>query len=156
MGNRSKIIPITIVVLLAFQFIPQLQQVANASSNSPYESGRDHGCDDAGISDVGDRYINQDEKGPSFHTNEFMRGYNVGYDSCSGNTGNSDSNRDSGSSGGDTVAEGSRAGKAQGNSDAINGRPSDASCGSGHSNSYCGAYKIAYIAEYHWTNLVQD
>ena len=80
MGNRSKIIPITIVMLMAFL----LQQVANASSNSPYESGRDHGCDDAGISDVGDRYINQDEKGPSFHTNEFMRGYNDGYDSCSG------------------------------------------------------------------------
>ena len=37
-----------------------------------------------GISDVSDRYINQPEKGPSFHTNEFMRGYNDGYDDCSG------------------------------------------------------------------------
>ena len=43
MGNRSKIIPITIVVLLAFLLVPQLQLVANASSNSPYESGYDHG-----------------------------------------------------------------------------------------------------------------
>ena len=90
MGNKSKIIPITMVVLLAFLLAPQLQHVANASSNSPYESGRDHGCDDAGISDVDDRYINQDEKGPSFHTNEFMRGYNSGYDDCSGGGSNDD------------------------------------------------------------------
>lgn len=33
-----------------------------------YDSGYDHGCDDAGISNLGDRYINQPEKGPSFHT----------------------------------------------------------------------------------------
>jgi hypothetical protein len=57
---------------------------ASASSKSPYESGYDHGCDDADISDPNDRYINQPEKGPSFHTNEFMRGYNDGYDDCSG------------------------------------------------------------------------
>jgi hypothetical protein len=56
---------------------------ASGSSKSPYESGYDHGCDDADISDPDDRYINQPEKGPSFHTNEFMRGYNVGYDDCS-------------------------------------------------------------------------
>jgi hypothetical protein len=28
-------------------------------------------------------HINQPEKGPSFHTDEFMRGYNAGYDACS-------------------------------------------------------------------------
>jgi hypothetical protein len=59
-------------------------QLAEAGGKSPYESGYDHGCDDADISDPGDRYINQPEKGPSFHTNEFMRGYNDGYDECSG------------------------------------------------------------------------
>jgi hypothetical protein len=96
MENRSKIIPTAIVVLMAFLLAPQLQQFANASSNSPYESGRDHGCDDAGISDVGDRYINQDEKGPSFHTNEFMRGYNAGFNECSG-SGNSESRENLGS-----------------------------------------------------------
>ena len=48
MENRSKIIPTAIVVLMAFLLALQLQQFANASSNSPYESGRDHGCDDAG------------------------------------------------------------------------------------------------------------
>ena len=94
MGNRSKIIPITIVVLLAFLLVLQLQRVANASSNSPYESGRDHGCDDAAISDVDDRYINQPEKGPSFHTNEFMIGYHAGYNACSGSEDGNDNDND--------------------------------------------------------------
>ncbi|MGD9673293.1 MAG: hypothetical protein AB7U98_07430 [Candidatus Nitrosocosmicus sp.] len=55
---------------------------ALASSKSPYESGYDHGCDDAGISDPSDRYINQPEKGPSFHTSEFMNGYDSGFNAC--------------------------------------------------------------------------
>jgi hypothetical protein len=53
------------------------------SSKPPYESGYDHGCDDAKISDPGDRYINQPERGPSFHTDEFMEGYDDGYVECS-------------------------------------------------------------------------
>ena len=40
-------------------------------------------------------------------------------------------------SGSTTYAEGSIAGKAKGNSDAMNGRPADDRCGSGHSNDYC-------------------
>lgn len=63
---------------------------AHASSKSPYESGYDHGCDDAGISDPSNRYINQPEKGPSFHTSEFMSGYNDGVNSCSSS--NNDNN----------------------------------------------------------------
>jgi hypothetical protein len=57
---------------------------AEAGGKSPYNSGYDHGCDDADISDPSDRYINQPEKGPSFHTDEFMDGYHAGYNSCSG------------------------------------------------------------------------
>ena len=52
---------------------------------------RDHGCDDAGISDPSDRYINQPGKGPSTHTNEFMDGYYDGFYECSTTTNNSDS-----------------------------------------------------------------
>lgn len=59
-----------------------------ASSKSPYDSGYDHGCDDADISDPSSRYINQPEKGPSFHTSEFMQGYNTGFNSCSSNSNN--------------------------------------------------------------------
>jgi hypothetical protein len=50
---------------------------------SPYESGYDHGCDDAGISDISSRYINEPGKGPSDHTAEFMDGYYTGFSSCS-------------------------------------------------------------------------
>jgi hypothetical protein len=59
--------------------------VVFASESSPYDSGYDHGCGDARISDPDDRYINKDGKGPSNHTDEFMNGYNSGYNNCSGN-----------------------------------------------------------------------
>lgn len=58
-------------------------QPVDASGKSPYDSGYDHGCDDADISDPDNRYINQPEKGPSFHTDEFMDGHDNGYVECS-------------------------------------------------------------------------
>jgi hypothetical protein len=73
---------ITFSTFMILSLAPQMQ-AAYAGGKSPYESGYDHGCDDAD-EDVDDRYINQPERGPSFHTNEFMRGYNDGYDVCSG------------------------------------------------------------------------
>jgi hypothetical protein len=63
---------------------------AFASESSDYNSGYEHGCDDAGISDPGDRYINQPEKGPSFHTNDFMDGYDAGFNSCRSGGGDGD------------------------------------------------------------------
>lgn len=54
--------------------------------SSPYRSGYDHGCDDARISDPSDQYINQPEKGPAYHTPEFMDGYCVGVNACGGGT----------------------------------------------------------------------
>jgi hypothetical protein len=62
---------------------------ALASGKSPYESGYDHGCDDAGISDPSEQYINQPEKGPTYHTSEFMDGYNPGVNNCSSDNGSS-------------------------------------------------------------------
>ena len=61
------------------------------ASSIAYDSGYNHGCDDAGISDPDDRYINQPEKGPPFHTGTFMRAYNDGFDACSGTNANSSS-----------------------------------------------------------------
>ena len=69
-------------LLIAPVLAPQLQ-LAHAGSKSPYDSGYDHGCDDAGISDPSDRYINEPGKGASFHTDELMQGYNAGYNNCS-------------------------------------------------------------------------
>jgi hypothetical protein len=56
----------------------------------------------------------------------------------------------------ETYADGHRVGKAQGHRDAINGYAANDRCGSGHSNDYCGGYKIGYNIEYYWTKLVQD
>jgi len=51
-------------------------------NNLSYDSGYNHGCNDAKIDDVIKRYISQVGKGPAFHTNEFMRGYYDGFDMC--------------------------------------------------------------------------
>jgi hypothetical protein len=59
-------------------------QEVYASESSSYESGYDHGCDDAGIADPDERYINQPERGPAFHTDEFMQGYDAGFYACGG------------------------------------------------------------------------
>jgi hypothetical protein len=53
------------------------------------ESGYFVGCNDAKIADPSDRYINQG-KGPSFHTDEFMDGYNNGFNECSVGSDNTD------------------------------------------------------------------
>jgi len=59
------------------------KQDDNGANNIPYKSGYNHGCPDAKITDSSKRYINQPGKGPGYHTNEFMRGYNDGFESCS-------------------------------------------------------------------------
>jgi hypothetical protein len=50
---------------------------------TPYDSGYSHGCSDAKISNLSERYINQPGKGPSSHTFSFMHGYYNGYNACS-------------------------------------------------------------------------
>lgn len=54
----------------------------DTANNLPYKSGYSHGCSDAKISDSSKRYINQAGKGPGYHTSEFMRGYNDGFEFC--------------------------------------------------------------------------
>lgn len=89
--KSTSIILIVLIYLVASILIVFLPY-GDASSKSPYESGYDHGCN-ADISDPNDRYINQPEKGPGFHTDEFMRGYNSGYNACSqANGGDGESN----------------------------------------------------------------
>ena len=50
-----------LVAVLALQ-IPQ----GEATKKSPYDSGYDHGCNDAEIEDEDEQYINQPGKGPEF------------------------------------------------------------------------------------------
>jgi hypothetical protein len=47
-----------------------------------YNSGYNHGCDDAKISNPNDRYINQPGTGPTSHSEEFMDGFNDGFYDC--------------------------------------------------------------------------
>jgi hypothetical protein len=76
----SLLLLLFVMTVLAFGI--QVHAV-NAITKSAFESGYGHGCNDAGILDFSDRYINQPGKGPSFHTDEFMRGYDTGYNACS-------------------------------------------------------------------------
>ena len=87
-------------IICTFILLSSLSSTQVFASN-PYASGFDHGCDDADISNPSNRYINQDEKGPSYHTDEFMEGYYDGFTSCEGNSGEggndwNDSCRDAG------------------------------------------------------------
>ena len=93
---------IIILSILALMFTIQSHGIYATSNDDDdaYDSGPDHGCDDAKISDPDDRYINQPEKGPSFHTGAFMDGYHAGYNSCGGGSernSNDDSNSNSNS-----------------------------------------------------------
>ena len=67
------------IVLIA---IATLALVSNVfATKDPYDSGYDHGCDDASKS-PSNRYINEDGKGPSDHTQQFMNGYYDGFNAC--------------------------------------------------------------------------
>jgi hypothetical protein len=84
MFQGVQILTLTVVAILGATMISCQSIFVVYASSSPYNSGYDHGCDDAGIPDPGDRYINQPEKGPTFHTGEFMSGYDDGFSACSG------------------------------------------------------------------------
>ena len=55
----------------------------NDTAATPNDSGYSHGCSDAKISNLSERYVNQPGKGPSSHTSSFMQGYYNGYSACS-------------------------------------------------------------------------
>jgi len=88
MSHKTRLTLIFIISAISGIIVPEFSNSVDASESSPFESGYDHGCDDAGISDPDDRYINQPEKGPAFHTEEFMSGYDNGFESCKGDTSN--------------------------------------------------------------------
>jgi hypothetical protein len=68
-------------MVLILVILIQLGQFAYAISG--HDSGYNHGCDDAKVADPSQRYINQPEKGPNFHSDAFMQGYKSGFNSCS-------------------------------------------------------------------------
>ena len=97
--NKYKVSLMVAFIICTLSVLSLLSSV-QVHAQSPYESGYDHGCDDAEISDPSDRYTNQPEKGPSYHTDEFNNGYNSGFSACSssgtsGNAGNNDDDKES-------------------------------------------------------------
>jgi hypothetical protein len=77
----------TIQTILCFSIISSSS--SGYGKSDVYNSGYEHGCNDAGISDKASRYINQPEAGPSLNSDEFMHGYNDGFDACSSSNDNS-------------------------------------------------------------------
>ena len=87
------VLPVFSLLLLLFMMMVLLlgvqiyavndTSITSNTTKSSFESGYDHGCSDVTISEFSDRYINQPGKGPSSHTEEFMRGYDAGYNACS-------------------------------------------------------------------------
>jgi hypothetical protein len=139
---------VVILGVMAEVFLVEVQ----AGGKTPYDSGHDYGCDDARITDPSNRYIHEPQRSPSFHTDQFLQGYYAGFSACSVSSISGDNRADDGS----TFAGGQKAGITQGHSDAVNGRPSDDSCGPGHSDDYCRGYRSAYNIEYQWTKWIQD
>jgi hypothetical protein len=68
------------ILIILVAFLIQLGQYTYAISGN--DSGYYHGCNDAKVADPSERYINQPEKGPNFHS-AFMQGYRSGFYSCS-------------------------------------------------------------------------
>jgi hypothetical protein len=97
MKNRLAIAGAALIVVAAAASLGILQGVM-AKKGTPFQAGYDHGCSDAKVT-FSARYINQPGKGSSFHTQEFMSGYNRGFNECGGkpsavasNVGSSSSN----------------------------------------------------------------
>ena len=132
-------------------------QSAIAKKGTPFQAGFDHGCNDAKVT-FSARYINQPGKGPGFHTQEFMSGFNSGFSSCSGKGSTVSSNIASSSSNG-TSSSVFKQGYEKGVADAklttpITGLTTDnVDCESPSNLSgqdsiqYCGGYEEGFVAE---------
>ena len=58
------------------------ERVLATASCDAYDSEYDHGCDDSDFENPGDRYINQPGNGSSKQSDEFMNGYEDGFNAC--------------------------------------------------------------------------
>jgi hypothetical protein len=81
MGNRKYFATFSIAlgILTMLTMHSQLGQLTYADSHT---TGYNRGCSDSQISDPSERYINQPEKGPSFHSDAFMQAYHDGFNAC--------------------------------------------------------------------------
>src|SRR5687768_9120578 len=79
--HNATIFVLLVMIAISISIVPSSS--VGSATTEVYDNGYEHGCDDAGIVNPSDRYINQPGKGPSFHTNEFMDGYYTDFYECS-------------------------------------------------------------------------
>ena len=77
--TKTKLAIAAVLVIMAAASLGILQNVL--AKGTPWQAGYDHGCSDAQLP-FSARYINQPDKGPQFHTQEFMSGYRAGFSAC--------------------------------------------------------------------------
>jgi hypothetical protein len=76
---RTKLaITVALVITAAVSFLGIQSALAKGT---PFDAGYSHGCSDANKPESA-KYINKPDKGQSFHTEEFMRGYKDGIRAC--------------------------------------------------------------------------
>jgi hypothetical protein len=68
--------------LVSFSLYLFISIIGQAHAQNQYEFGYDKGCEDAKITNSTQQYIKQPGGGPSFHSNEFIEGYDDGYEEC--------------------------------------------------------------------------
>ena len=90
-------IPLVISFIFCALAVLSPAYITSIYAVGPYDSGYDHGCDDAKIAEYSDRYINQPGKGPISHTYDFMRGYYDGNSDCSESNENDNDDNNKGS-----------------------------------------------------------
>ena len=73
---------ISIIVGLIMRLTTTTTSVLATANSDAYDSGYDHGCDDSDFEYPGDRYINQPGNGSSKQSDEFMNGYEDGFNAC--------------------------------------------------------------------------
>jgi hypothetical protein len=155
MSNRDRVVKYSIPLglLTVLTAVSSLGQQTYAAEHT---SGYNHGCSDAQISDPSGRYINQPEKGPSFHSDAFMQAYHDGFNACSsgnrsddnGNSNNYDNQARPGRSVAGNFGAGYDDGKAQGKNAYNSGNEHNNACPQDFLDhiSYCSGYKLGYEA----------
>lgn len=88
---KLAIVP-TVTFLFLLMFTPGAMQVLAVT---PFDTGYDHECSDAKLSDSLDKYASQPQNDKSPDSLEFMHEYNAGFGACSNQDDGGDGNSES-------------------------------------------------------------
>ena len=74
-------VAVVIIIVGVIMYLVCVQTQNVMAKETPFQAGYGHGCADSKRT-LSERYIDQPSKGPQFHTQEFMTGYNTGFNTC--------------------------------------------------------------------------